>query len=148
MRKNPVTKDSEAIDTSIPAHFVKERVAFVPKSERSISAQRRSASKGPLLDIVVVVVVVIVIVVGGCPMISQSFTIGGYRFELSKEETEQRLRDIQPERVRKVFVEVNGKKYPAKQALIAAESGLIRSGFTTQDAIRVLRKLGFKLGEQ
>jgi hypothetical protein len=33
-----------------------------------------------------------------------------------------------------------------KQAL-AASAGLIRAGFTTQMAVRVLRKLGFKLGE-
>ncbi len=81
-------------------------------------------------------------------MLRQPYTIGGYHFELSREDVEHRLHNIEPEKVHKVFVEVNEKRYPIKQALVVAESGLIRSGFTTQDAIRVLRKLGFKLGEE
>jgi 5-methylcytosine-specific restriction protein B len=75
-----------------------------------------------------------------------TFTIGGQEFSLSREDVERKLKGQEPEEVRKVFVEVSGKKFPVKQALVAS-AGLMRSGFTTQDAIRVLRKLGFKLGE-
>lgn len=76
----------------------------------------------------------------------QTFTIGGQEFSLSREDVERKLKSVEPEEIRKVFVEVSGKKFPIKQALVLA-AGLMRSGFTTQDAIRVLRKLGFRLGE-
>lgn len=75
-----------------------------------------------------------------------TFTIGGQEFSLSAEDVEKKLKGVQPEEIQKVFVEVGGKRYPVKQALGVA-AGLIRSGFTTQDALRILRKLGFKLGE-
>ncbi|MGH8630065.1 MAG: hypothetical protein ACREU7_04765 [Burkholderiales bacterium] len=74
------------------------------------------------------------------------FTIAGAVIELTSEEVERRLVKVEPEEIRQVFVEVRGKRYPVKQALAAA-TPLIRSGFTTQDANRVFRKLGFKLGE-
>ena len=76
----------------------------------------------------------------------QIFTIGGEEFSLSREDVERKLKSAEPEELRKVFVEVSGKKFPVKQALVLA-AGLMRSGFTTQDAIRVFRKLGFRLGE-
>jgi hypothetical protein len=74
------------------------------------------------------------------------FTIGGVEFSLTKEEVERKLKTVEPEEVRQVYVEVNAKKYPVKQALAVA-AGLIRSGFTTQDAVRVFRRLSFSLGE-
>ena len=76
----------------------------------------------------------------------QSFTVGGEEISLSREEVERKLKAVEPEEIRKVFVEVSGKRFPIKQALVVS-AGLMRSGFTTQDAIRVFRKLGFKLGE-
>lgn len=75
-----------------------------------------------------------------------TFTIGGQEFSLSAEDVERKLKGVEPEEVQQVYVEVLGKRYPVKQAL-AVSAGLIRSGFTTQMAVRVLRKLGFKLGE-
>jgi hypothetical protein len=79
--------------------------------------------------------------------VKYTFVIGGQQFSLSAEDVERRLKGVAPEEVRKVFVEVSGKRFPIKQALAVA-AGQIRSGFTTQDALRVFRKLGFKLGEQ
>ena len=73
-----------------------------------------------------------------------SFTVGGRGFSISRDEIERKLKGVQPEPIRQYYVTVNGKDYPVKQALELA-AGLLRSGFTTQDAIRVLRKFGFPL---
>ncbi len=68
------------------------------------------------------------------------FTIGGIQFFLSKEEVEGNLKGVEPKNVREVYVEVDGKEYPIKQAF-EASTGLLRGGFTTHDAMRVFRKL-------
>jgi hypothetical protein len=73
------------------------------------------------------------------------FTIGGIQFFLSKEEVEGNLKGVEPENVREVYVEVDGKEYPIKQAF-AASTGLLRGGFTTHDAMRVFRKLSLPVG--
>jgi hypothetical protein len=73
------------------------------------------------------------------------FTIGGIQFFLTKEQVEQSLAGVEPESIREVYVQVNGKKYPIKQAFAAA-TGLLRGGFTTHDAMRVFRKLSLSVG--
>jgi hypothetical protein len=75
------------------------------------------------------------------------FTIGGQAFSLSREEVEAKLKSVEPEQIRRVYVEVNKKKYPVKQAL-AEVLGFMRSTFATQDAVRVFRRLSFHLGEK
>jgi hypothetical protein len=75
-----------------------------------------------------------------------TFKIGGLEVSLSPEDVERKLKGVEPEGIQQVYVEVLNKRYPVKQAL-AISAGLMRSGFTTQMAVRVLRKLGFKLGE-
>jgi hypothetical protein len=75
------------------------------------------------------------------------FTIGGEKLSLEAEDVERKLKGVEPEAIQKLYVIVNGTRYPVKQAL-AASAGLIRAGFTTHQAFRVLRKLGFQLGEQ
>jgi hypothetical protein len=72
------------------------------------------------------------------------FTIGGVEFFLTKKEVEQKLQTVEPESVREVSVEVNGKRYPVKQALAEA-TGLLRGNFTSHDAMRVFRKLSLPL---
>jgi hypothetical protein len=72
------------------------------------------------------------------------FTVGGMRVSTSREEIERKLKGVQPERIHQCYVTINGKDYPVKQPL-EVMAGLLRSGFTTQDAIRVLRKVGFPL---
>jgi len=73
-----------------------------------------------------------------------NFVVGGRSFSISRDEIERKLKGVQPEPIRQYYVTVNGKDYPVKQALELA-AGLLRSGFTTQDAIRVLRKFGLPL---
>jgi hypothetical protein len=74
------------------------------------------------------------------------FTVGGTEFSLSREEVERKLKGVEPENVRRVYVVLNGKRYPIKQAFAVA-AGFIRGGFTTHDAVRVFRKLLFSVGE-
>src|SRR5580693_2035392 len=77
----------------------------------------------------------------------EKFTIGGVEFLLSKAEVERKLNGVESENVREVYVEVNGKKYPIKQALAVA-AGLLRGAFTTHDAMRVFRKLALVVGTE
>lgn len=77
----------------------------------------------------------------------ETFTVGGKAFSISREEVERKLRGIQPEPIRQYYAVINEVDYPVKQATEIA-AGLLRSGFSTQDAIRVLRKLGFPLRKQ
>lgn len=72
------------------------------------------------------------------------FTVGGQSFSLTREEIERKLKSVQPEQIRQYGVAIGGKDYPVKQA-VEVSAGLLRSGFTTQDAIRVLRKFGFPI---
>ena len=74
------------------------------------------------------------------------FTVGGTEFSLSREDVERKLKGVEPENLHRVYVELNGKRYPIKQAFAVA-AGFIRGGFTTHDAVRVFRKLLFSVGE-
>lgn len=73
-----------------------------------------------------------------------NFTVGGKAFALSREEIERKLKGVQPEPIHQYYVTVNEKDYPVKQA-VEVSAGLLRCGFTTQDAIRVLRRFGLPL---
>jgi hypothetical protein len=73
------------------------------------------------------------------------FTIGGVQFELTREEVEAKLRSVTPEPVRELFIDVNGTRYPIKQAL-SETAGLQRGMFTSHDAMRVFRKLSIPIG--
>ncbi len=73
------------------------------------------------------------------------FTVGGVPVFLDREEVERKLRAVMPEDVRELYVEVNGTRYPVKQALAEA-TGLHRGTFTSHDAMRVFRKLSIPIG--
>jgi hypothetical protein len=77
----------------------------------------------------------------------EKFTISGVEFVLSKQTVEQKLNGVEPESVREVYVEVNGIRFPIKQAFAVA-TGLLRGGFTTHDAMRVFRKLSITVGTE
>jgi hypothetical protein len=85
----------------------------------------------------------------GVPMSKkQHFRVGGQDFELSKEDVQESLGTRKAQPVRKVYIKAWNKKFPVKQALAESVPGMIRSGFTTQDAVRVLRALGYEALEQ
>lgn len=82
-------------------------------------------------------------------VLKQQFRVSGHDLELSKEGVEKKLASLKAQRVTKVYVKVGKRKFPVKQAFaeVAKPEGLIKSSFTTQDAVRVFNGLGFKVGE-
>lgn len=80
--------------------------------------------------------------------IKHQFKLNGQDYELTDDEI--RLATQKAERVeeiRKTWVKIGHRKFPVKQALHLVLPGLMRSGFTTQDAIRILRRFDFEMGE-
>ena len=71
-----------------------------------------------------------------------AFQVAGSRFELERETVERALDGVLPEPVNEHYVVVGGRRYPPKQAL-ARVTGLDRADFTTHQARRVLKRLGF-----
>ncbi len=72
------------------------------------------------------------------------FTVAGHEFDLSWDEVHEMLRTLKAQPVRKVYIKSWNKKFPVKQVLHEAVKGLIRTGFTTEAAVRVLTKIGFE----
>lgn len=72
------------------------------------------------------------------------FRLGGQDVDVTPEAVQAALRDVQPETIRSHAVRVDGRLYPAKQA-VAAATGLDRLDFTTVNARRVLQRLGFEV---
>lgn len=74
-----------------------------------------------------------------------SFRLGGETYRLSRADVEQRVGHTEPRPIDKHYVVLNGRRYPPKQVLSAALDRPVVS-FTTMEANRVLKKLGFDLG--
>lgn len=70
------------------------------------------------------------------------FTIAGEEFELEQGNVEACLRSLLPDPVREHYVVVTGRRFPPKQ-VISFVTGLDRADFTTHQARRILRRLGF-----
>jgi hypothetical protein len=70
------------------------------------------------------------------------FTIAGQPFELEPDEVERCLVDVLPDPVHEHYVVVRGRRFPPKQVLSCA-TGLDRADFTTHQARRILKRLGF-----
>ncbi|MBM2623157.1 hypothetical protein JIG36_47440 [Actinoplanes sp. LDG1-06] len=73
------------------------------------------------------------------------FTIDGEPFEIDRHAAAARIREIVPEPVQTHWVDVDGVRFPIKQALEAA-FGLRRSRFTSHTARSALGRLGFTTG--
>jgi hypothetical protein len=71
-----------------------------------------------------------------------TFTIAGQSFELEPESVEGSVRNLLPEPIQEHYVVVVGRRYPPKQ-IISRVTGLDRADFTTHQARRVLKRLGF-----
>jgi hypothetical protein len=71
------------------------------------------------------------------------FVIGGRSLETNSGAVVAAVEGLEPDAVRKFEVEIGGVHFPPKQVL-ATVSGWDRQSFTTQEARRVLEKLGFK----
>ncbi|MBG0562497.1 PE-PGRS family protein [Actinoplanes aureus] len=70
------------------------------------------------------------------------FTIDGEAIDLDVDAVAARLRGLAPEQVQTHWVDVEGTRFPVKQALEAG-SGISRNRFTSQTARSVLIRLGF-----
>ena len=73
-----------------------------------------------------------------------SFRVAGHSFTLTPEQVEAAMRHVEPEGIRAYKVRIAGRDFPPKQVLTRA-TGLLPADFTTQEAARVLRRLGFRL---
>jgi hypothetical protein len=70
------------------------------------------------------------------------FTVAGQQFELERAQVEHVLERELPDPVREHYVVVGGRRFPPKQVLCQV-TGLDRADFTTHQARRILRRLGF-----
>ncbi len=73
------------------------------------------------------------------------FRLAGLQYTLERAEVEERLQHVEPKAIDTYYVSVNGKNYPPKQVMAVALNKPLAS-FTTMEAIRVLKNLGFELG--
>jgi hypothetical protein len=70
------------------------------------------------------------------------FTVSGHAFELDHHEVEEAVARVLPDPVREHYVVVGGRRFPPKQ-ILACVTGLDRADFTTHQARRILKRLGF-----
>jgi hypothetical protein len=70
------------------------------------------------------------------------FRIADETHELEAEAVEAALVNVLPEPIREHYVVVGGRRFPPKQVLTRA-TGLDRADFTTHQARRILKRLGF-----
>ena len=70
------------------------------------------------------------------------FTISGQDFELEGQTVRDRMLERLPDPVHEHYVVISGRRFPPKQVL-ACVTGLDRADFTTHQARRILRRLGF-----
>ena len=71
-----------------------------------------------------------------------TFQISGHQISLAPEQVESAVRDDLPEPIREHYVIVEGRRFPPKQVLTRV-TGLDRADFTTHQARRILKRLGF-----
>lgn len=76
-----------------------------------------------------------------------SVRVAGKDFVLDAAQVSRLTAKVLPEPLTDHFVVVAGRRYPPKQVL-ALVSGLDRADFTTHQARRVLRRLGFVVGRR
>lgn len=70
------------------------------------------------------------------------FTVARQAIELERDDVERKLERVLPEPLREHYVVVGSRRYPPKQVL-SEVTGLDRADFTTHQARRVLKRLGF-----
>jgi hypothetical protein len=70
------------------------------------------------------------------------FTVGGENHDITPEDVVRAVKRLEAEPIREHLVEVADGAYPPKQ-VFAAVTGRERQSFTTMEAERILRRLGF-----
>jgi hypothetical protein len=74
-----------------------------------------------------------------------TFTVAGQLIELDRDEVEKRLAGVLPEPVREHYVVIGSRRFPPKQ-VVSELTGLDRADFTSHQARRILKRLGFTAG--
>jgi len=72
------------------------------------------------------------------------FTVSGRRIALTPDDVRRAVVEVAPEPARTHVVTVDGREYPVKR-VFAAATGMDLLDFTTNQARRVLDRLGFDL---
>jgi hypothetical protein len=72
------------------------------------------------------------------------FIIGGRELDITMDEVIRNMRSVRAEPIREHLVDISGVEFPPKQVLEQV-SGFDRRSYTTMEANRVLRRLGFTL---
>ena len=78
------------------------------------------------------------------------FRIRGTRYAITPEDVSNATRGVQPSAAdgrHKYFVDLHGRQYPIKQVLQLV-TGLTSPGFISQDAHRILSRLGFEISQR
>jgi len=70
------------------------------------------------------------------------FTIAGQQFELEPALVERSVSGLLPDPVHEHYVVVRGRRFPPKQ-VVSSATGVDRADFTTHQARRILKRLGF-----
>lgn len=73
-------------------------------------------------------------------------SLGGVQYALDRKQFDARVARAQPEVIHKYFVEIEGRKFPVKQA-VSVGLGAPRASFGTEAAIHTLTKLGYRTQE-
>jgi len=74
-------------------------------------------------------------------------TFRNSNLRMSKADVEEELAGHDPEPITKYFVNIGGKEYPIKQ-VVSLLFGKSKMDFTTQEAYRVLKKMGYEIEER
>ncbi|MCI0724922.1 MAG: hypothetical protein L0338_39060 [Acidobacteria bacterium] len=72
------------------------------------------------------------------------FTLRGRQFDKGPEDLPKAAKGLKPSRIQKYSTVVNGVRYPIRQ-LVAALTGVPAIEITSQDAYRILHKLGAEI---
>jgi hypothetical protein len=72
-------------------------------------------------------------------------TVAHREYQLDADEIRRLLRDVLPDPLHKLYVAVDGRRYPPKQVLAVA-TGLDPADFNTHHARNILARLGFTVG--
>jgi len=74
----------------------------------------------------------------------QDFILSGNSYRSSKQEIEKALKKVEPDPIRKYYIDIDDRRYPIKQP-IELITGLPRIAYTTMDAYRILNRCGFEI---
>lgn len=75
------------------------------------------------------------------------FTVAGHQVELEPDDVQRSVSGVLPDPVHEHYIVVDGRRFPPKQVLARA-TGLDRADFTTHQARRILKRLGFVAGRR